>query len=204
MKSTSPERDDIQRAVSPRAGKFDPLDEADTLFLRCTPKLEEQPQFRTPYNICCTPKLEEQPQFRTPYNILSEDKTGALSTMETLVGLDTPGRAPNYVQNGHVEEKSLSLLTTMSMLAVLSRDEAGHQDYFINAWNEEIARHETLRLPIVETVPTQQGQAEKRQVIASTASGAAIAGIGDLISAVVRYGTTVVMTHIVTQSIYGI
>lgn len=197
MKSKPSEPDDIRRSVLPRTISQVPLDEADTCPLYLLPKLEG-----------AAPLPPRQSQFKR--------KIASFDTMEQLVEEDTLVHVPNYFRNGHTElkrplhvqasseEESLSRLATISMLAVRPRDEVGLQNYFINARIEEIVCHETEQLPIVEIAPIRQGQAEKRQVIASTASGAAIAGIGDLISSVVRYGTNVVMTHIVTQSIYGI
>lgn len=44
----------------------------------------------------------------------------------------------------------------------------------------------------------------RQNAVKKTAGGAAIAGVGDLIAAILRYVTNVVMTHLVTQSIYGL
>lgn len=63
---------------------------------------------------------------------------------------------------------------------------------------DDIANQATLPLPILK------GLSEQRQVIVSTAGNAAIAGLGDLIFAALRYITNVVMTNIVAASIYGI
>src|SRR5581483_4987000 len=43
----------------------------------------------------------------------------------------------------------------------------------------------------------------RQQAVARTAYGAAIAGAGDLLSAILRYMTNIVMTHIVSPSVYG-
>ena len=72
----------------------------------------------------------------------------------------------------------------------------------------------TKRAFVPETPPTQEAikkqdeeraLADKRKVVASTASGAAIAGIGDLVSAVLKYATTVLMTNLFAHNIniYG-
>jgi len=45
---------------------------------------------------------------------------------------------------------------------------------------------------------------DKQKAIKRTAGGAAIAGVGDFIAALLRYITNVVMTHLVTQSVYGL
>ncbi|WP_220089939.1 hypothetical protein, partial [Pseudomonas aeruginosa] len=63
---------------------------------------------------------------------------------------------------------------------------------------EDIAYQATLPLPILK------GLSDQRHVIASTAGSAAIAGIGDLFFAVLRYITNVSITNIVTASVYGI
>lgn len=63
---------------------------------------------------------------------------------------------------------------------------------------DNIADQATLPLPILK------GVIDQRQVIASTAGSAAIAGIGNLIFAALRYITNVAMTNMVSASIYGI
>ena len=45
--------------------------------------------------------------------------------------------------------------------------------------------------------------AEQQKAITTTASAAAIAGVGDLSSGVLRYATTIAMTHMVSPTIYG-
>ncbi|HLG60491.1 MAG TPA: oligosaccharide flippase family protein [Ktedonosporobacter sp.] len=47
-------------------------------------------------------------------------------------------------------------------------------------------------------------QTDRLRAVKRTASGATIAGVGDIIAAILRYITNVVMTHLVAQSIYGI
>jgi O-antigen/teichoic acid export membrane protein len=61
-----------------------------------------------------------------------------------------------------------------------------------------------LQNSVAKPASERESQPDKRKVVASTAGGAAVAGGGDLISAILRYTTNVVMTHLVTQGIYGI
>ena len=63
---------------------------------------------------------------------------------------------------------------------------------------DDIANQATLPLPILK------GISDQRQVIATTASSAAIAGMGDLTFAVFRYITNVVITNLVSVSIFGL
>ncbi|HEV7129577.1 MAG TPA: flippase [Ktedonobacterales bacterium] len=44
----------------------------------------------------------------------------------------------------------------------------------------------------------------QKEVVVSTAGGAAIAGVGNLLSGVLRYAATIAMTHMVTQGAYGV
>lgn len=106
-------------------------------------------------------------------------------------------------------EASLALLDTISMVAVQPREELSQQqDIFINNHIEDIARRETLMLPAINVgaglAASQLAQAEKQQIVAKTAGGAAIAGAADLISSLLRYVITVVMTHMVSPAVYGI
>jgi O-antigen/teichoic acid export membrane protein len=66
--------------------------------------------------------------------------------------------------------------------------------------------HQSLQRvqPVSAVTSEMQAQSEQHQVITSIASSAAVLGAGDLISAVLRYVTNVVMTNIVSQSVYGI
>jgi len=100
-------------------------------------------------------------------------------------------------------EDLISSLDTALMFAIRPGESRQQQDIFINALVEDIACQATLRLPAA-LAPEKQAQLDQRQVITSTASSAAIAGAGDLISAVLKYMTNVVMTNIVSQSVYGI
>jgi O-antigen/teichoic acid export membrane protein len=69
---------------------------------------------------------------------------------------------------------------------------------------DSIVSQVTLPLPALKELTGQQDQANQRQVIAEAAGGAAIAGIGDLTSAILRFTTNVVMTNLVSQGIFGI
>jgi O-antigen/teichoic acid export membrane protein len=86
----------------------------------------------------------------------------------------------------------------------LRPEESGRQqqDILLDTMVEDITCQVTLKLP--KLTLEIQDQAHKRQTLASTAGGAAIAGIGDLIFALLRYLINVVMTNVVTQSVYGI
>ncbi|GAC1624823.1 MAG: hypothetical protein NVS4B11_20350 [Ktedonobacteraceae bacterium] len=112
--------------------------------------------------------------------------------------------------------ESISRLDTISMLAVQPLEEASvQQDIFINNWVEDITHQNTLRLPsvkivmmpgqtvVAESAVESKAQEDKRKVVASTAGGAAIAGIGDLVSAMMRYITTVFMTNVFSLSVAG-
>ncbi len=103
--------------------------------------------------------------------------------------------------------QALSRLNAISMVAVSTREETGQQqDAFISDWVEDIARKDTLILPVMSPVELQAAtdEIEKRKAVASTAGGAAIAGAADAISAVLRYVITVLMTNLFPPAMYGI
>lgn len=85
----------------------------------------------------------------------------------------------------------------------LRPEEAGRQqqDMLLDSMVEDIALQATLKLPkLTREVHEQAGE---QQAVASAAGGAAIAGVGDLSFAVLRYAINVVMTNLVSQSVYG-
>ncbi len=102
-----------------------------------------------------------------------------------------------------IPEKALSVVEfissqdTIPILAIAPGEYRQQQEPF-HSKIEDIACQATLPLPILK------GLSDQRQVIASTAGNAAIAGIGDLIFAALRYITNVAMTNMVSASIYGI
>ena len=102
-------------------------------------------------------------------------------------------------------EESISNLDTAPMFAVRPGESEWRQrDIYINTMVEDITHRATLQLPAVALTPEKQGQSVQRQVIASTAGNAGFAGAGDLINAVLRYIINIVMTNIVSQSVYGV
>lgn len=101
-------------------------------------------------------------------------------------------------------EEPISNIDTVLMLAVSPGEVARQQqDVLINSLVEDITCQTTLQLPRV-LASEQQSLSDQRHVITSTAGSAAIAGIGNLIFAVLKYATNVVITNIVTQSVYGV
>ncbi len=118
------------------------------------------------------------------------------------------------VERNLVGRDMWSLYDTMVALAVPMRDGAvSQQENVISAWVEDIALQKTQRLPstlfappISQTISDDQqakAAAEKRQAVASTAGGAAIAGVGDLVSSILRYVITVLMTNLFAPAVYG-
>jgi O-antigen/teichoic acid export membrane protein len=103
-------------------------------------------------------------------------------------------------------QAALARLNSIAAFSVPTREETGQQqDAFITAWIEDIARRETLiQAPIdVKELEAEAATIEKRKAVASTAGGAAIAGLGDAASAALRYISTVLMTNLFAPAIYG-
>ena len=99
------------------------------------------------------------------------------------------------------EEPTSNLDTALTVRSGESRRQ--QKDMFINALAEDMTHQVTLRLPTTALTPEKQARVDQRQAVTSTAGSAAVAGFGDLISAVLRYVTNVVMTNLVSQSIFG-
>ena len=100
-------------------------------------------------------------------------------------------------------EDPISSLDTEKMPTSTPEKSSWQQDMSFNTVVEDIALQATLKLPIIAIAPAESSQTDPHQVIGSTAGGAAISGMGDLAFAVLRYVTNVVMTNIVSESIYG-
>ncbi len=101
-------------------------------------------------------------------------------------------------------QERISSLDTIAMFAVRPVESQRQQkDIFLEAVVEDIASQITLQLPVIRLTLEEQAQSDQRNVIASAAGNAAVAGIGDFIFAVLKYATNVVMTNIVSVSVYG-
>ncbi len=97
-----------------------------------------------------------------------------------------------------VSRAHISRLSTAPMPALSPAKDIWQQDLF-HSWNAgDIASQMTFKIPVIRATPDAQPQD-----LASTAAGAAVAGAGDLAFAVLRYVTNVVMTNIVSESVYG-
>jgi O-antigen/teichoic acid export membrane protein len=164
-----------------------------------------------------------QPKLALPSkDRISQDKESQLLNMSPLLEVpNTPipnllqlqsqqreSRPPQIPKRIHLvphAEESVAYLDTILLFAVRPKEiTQQQQDIFIDAMLEDTTRRATLRIPAIALTPEQQAKPDQRQVIASTAGSAAIAGAGDLINAVLRYLINVVMTNIVSLSIFGI
>ena len=132
-----------------------------------------------------------------------ESKTGNAPTIPPELSLPFKQKIPYQDESlaAHTIEM-ISNQDTVRMFA-LRPEESGRrqQDMLLDSMVEDIARQATLRLP--KLAREMQTQGDERQAVASAAGGAAIAGIGDLIFASLRYLINVVMTNAVSQSVYG-
>lgn len=100
-------------------------------------------------------------------------------------------------------EASISELQTAPMFAIRPGQVEQQQNMLLNAAIEDIAYQATLKLPVLSLKAGERSLTDKHRIIVSTAGSAAIAGSGDLIFAALRYLINVVMTNIVSASIYG-
>jgi O-antigen/teichoic acid export membrane protein len=101
-------------------------------------------------------------------------------------------------------EEPIANFDTALMFAVKPGEIAWQQnDILIDAMVQDITRRVTLQFPAIALALGEQAKSDQRQVITKTAGNAAIAGAGDLIYAVLRFLINVVMTNIVSVSVYG-
>jgi O-antigen/teichoic acid export membrane protein len=128
------------------------------------------------------------------------------NTTSTLLHMSPTQEVVDFpIQKVPPPDLSVSLLETAPMFAVRPREiDPQRQSIFADALMEDMALRTTLVLPAMVLMQEQQRQTDQRQVVASTAGGAAIAGIGDITLAAMRYLTQIAMTHMLSQSVYGI
>ena len=101
-------------------------------------------------------------------------------------------------------EEMISSLDTIQMVAVRPEESQRQQkDMLLEAVVEDIASQITLQLPVIRLTPEEQAQSDQHKVIANTVGGAATAGIGDIIFALLKYVTNVIMTNTISQVVYG-
>ena len=138
----------------------------------------------------------------------AHEGTGSQSEHVSIIPprLSLPSRQHVSQQDARLEpptEESISRLDTEVLFAYNPEKNSWQQDLSFDAMVEDIALQATLKLPIITITSTGSSETDQHQVIGSTAGGAAISGIGDLAFAILRYVTNVVMTNIVSASIYG-
>ena len=134
-----------------------------------------------------------------------ESETGTSRTIPPVLTLPFKQKIPTQRTCLKTDiEDSISNLDTVPMFAVKVDESRRQHDLFIETIVEDISLQATMRLPVIVLTRAKRTQPIQRQVITSTAGNAAIAWAGDLIFAVLRYVTNIVMTNIVSQSIYGI
>lgn len=140
-----------------------------------------------------------------PSQTNAASKAGKTQTIPPLLTL--PSRQKGAQQSTHPIfdfEAEISNRDTIRMFALAPNDSQRQQlDTFINTLVDDIACQATLPLPVMRLTSEKQVLSDQSQVLANTASRAAIAGIGDLIFAVLKYAINVIMTNIVTVSTYG-
>jgi O-antigen/teichoic acid export membrane protein len=129
-----------------------------------------------------------------PSNTGPESQVGNAPTIQPKLSIPFKLEVP---EKGLSAVQWISSQDTLSLAAIGTRGYQQEQE-LSSSWIDEVASQATLPLPVLK------GLADQRQVIASTASNAAIAGMGDLTLATLRYITNVVMTNIASASIYGI
>lgn len=211
--------------ISSNDASISGVDYAAFEFERMTPPETETPfdlsilEDEAAYVPVIRPKLDRLPSYNT--NLRHTSLTQRYLTH--IPGTKSTKAAPYYNAgasyqrlrdyglwaNRHDEEplQTLSRLNSIAIVAVPTREETGQQqDAFISDWVEDITCKDTLILPVMNPAELQAAAeaAEKRKAVASTAGGAAIAGVADAISAILRYVITVLMTNLFTPAIYGV
>lgn len=145
-----------------------------------------------------------QEKFLNPSRTTTESIARNAQTVPPLLDLPFKQKVSHLVTSLSFDEEHISSVDTLQLPVVPSPNSLQqHPDFFANALVDDIACQATLRLPVLRFTKEHEAQSNQLEVITSTAGGAAIAGIGDFTFAILKYLTNVVMTNIVSESIYG-
>lgn len=130
-----------------------------------------------------------------------ETKIGGAEHLDAQKG----GINPQLERLVHPAQEEISSLDTELIHSTNPDEKGSQQTHIINkSLTEDITRQDRLQLPQKVLVEEKQARSDQRQVITSTAGNAAIAGAGDLVSAILKFVTNIVITNTVSQSVYGI
>src|SRR5579871_1219101 len=142
--------------------------------------------------------------FLSPSRTNAEPQAGNTHSIPPILTLPIKKDEFQEIYLGPAIEEKISSLDTIRMVAISpSESQRQQQDIFINSLLEDIALQATQQLPVIKPKSENETLAVQSQVIARTAGNAAIAGIGDLTFAILKYAINVVMTNLVSQTIYG-
>jgi len=102
-------------------------------------------------------------------------------------------------------EEQIALLDTAMMASVRPPESGpGYTDILVDTLIEDITKQATVGLPRITQATEQADQLDQRKDITAAAGGAAIAGMSDLSSSILRFVTNVVMTHMVSPAVFGV
>ena len=136
----------------------------------------------------------KQHRFPVSAEIVAEDTEYADSPVSSISGDSSLSARREWI----------SALDTAIMAAVRPQAiELKQRDVLAHTLIEDIAQQVTLTFPAVARNAEREDHVNQREDITATASGAGIAGLGNLMSAALRYATNIAMTHMVSPTIYG-
>jgi O-antigen/teichoic acid export membrane protein len=139
-----------------------------------------------------------------PYLEQRRPSVSALILTEDMVDADTTASSISGNSLLPATRELISALDTAIMAAVRPRAiELRRPAVLTHTLIEDITQRVTLTLPAVARDAEKEDQVDQRKDITATASGAGIAGIGNFMSAALRYITNIAMTHMVSPTVYG-
>lgn len=128
----------------------------------------------------------------------------AAHLIQPRLALPSKQKIPGQEDSSHSADEYFSDLDTLQTVAVIPEASLQPQkDLLLEAMVEDIAEQITLRLPVIRLTPAKRPQADQQDVIVNTAGSAALAGVGNLMNAALKYVTNVVITNTFLQVIYG-
>lgn len=141
--------------------------------------------------------------------LLAVGQTRSLSAQDKCGQyIDTPQRrtlsSSMHTDTDGATERQANHNVPIRRIRLISYLHVEQHNMLVNTLIEDITKQATLTLPAVTWTAVKEERHDQHKDVITAAGGAALAGFGDLSNGVLRYATNVVMTHMVSPSVYGV